>query len=103
MHTVEPDSVRLRAVLVVVRQGTGLAAAVPFLAAHRARMTADASVEVDDQSELSGSRERLGQHGHQPTSDDCLHRTGFAPSRGATSGSALGPQGSIDTVTSNQA
>src|SRR5215469_4138119 len=103
MDPVEPHSVGLGTLLVVVRQKTGLAAAVPFLAAHGAGMTADAGIEVDDQSESLGSRRRLGQHGHRSTPKSCLSRTGFAPMRGLTSANTSAAQRSIDTVTSNHA
>src|SRR6185437_6375243 len=103
MHTVEPHAVGLRPLLVVIRQRAELPAVVPFLAAHRTGMATDAGIEVDDQSESLGPWGSIGQHGHQPVLEARLSRTGFAPSRGATSADASRPQGSIATVTSNQA
>src|SRR5690606_11692353 len=52
VHAVEPHALRLLAVRTFVGQRPGDAAGVPFLAAGRAGMAADAGVEVDHQPEL---------------------------------------------------
>ena len=52
MHAVEPGAVRIAAVGVLVGQRRRIAAGVPFLAARRAGLTADAGVEIDHQAEL---------------------------------------------------
>ena len=69
VDAVEPHAVRVRPVGIVVGQRRRMAAGVPFLAVHRAGMTADAGVEIDDQAELYLVPVRFvrGQQGHLPS------------------------------------
>ena len=52
MHPVEPDTERIGATRIGIGQRPELAAVIPFLARHRAGMTTDADVEIDQQTEL---------------------------------------------------
>ena len=65
VHAVEPDSVGLRAVRILVRQRSEVAALVPFLARDRAGVAADADIEIDYQAEFlrRGRRQRGHQNG----------------------------------------
>src|SRR5690606_32008398 len=63
VHAVEPHAARRRAIGIVVRQRTGYAAGVPFLAGDRTSMAADTGVEIDHQAELPAVSS-LRQIGH---------------------------------------
>ena len=72
VHAVEPDAPGA-GVLAILAFGAGIgvpighrggmAAGIPFFAIHRAGVTADADIQVDDQTEL-GCAWRGGQTGH---------------------------------------
>src|SRR5690606_444161 len=63
VHAVEPHAGRILAVGLFVGERPGDAAGVPFLAAGRAGMAADAGVEVDHQPHLLLRRRRQCGHG----------------------------------------
>ena len=52
MDAIEPGAERIGAIGIFIGQRRGIALRVPFLAGGRAGLTADASVEVDDEAEL---------------------------------------------------
>src|SRR4029077_3344530 len=93
MDAIEPDAVGVFAVGLVIRQRRVMAAGVPLLAVHRAGMATDAGVEIDDEAELLGARQRLRQSSHYdvPFLPALWHRnaTGlvFSEERAARSGS----------------
>src|SRR6185437_1101805 len=61
MDAVEPDAVGLA---LEVAQGPRVAARVPLLAVHRAGVTTDAGIEIDDEAKLLLTRDGFGQAGH---------------------------------------
>src|SRR5690606_28220843 len=63
VNPVEPHARRLGAIGIGIGQRRRMAGGVPFLAVHRAGVTADADIEVDDQAELL-LRRRGRQAGH---------------------------------------
>src|SRR5579872_5538951 len=85
VDAIEPNTVRIRAVPVVVGQEAGLSAGVPLLAVDRAGMAADAGVEIHHQPQLLRPRWGLRQHRHDALSAVSLMRNGLAPGRGAVS------------------
>src|SRR5690606_18017864 len=66
VDAVEPRPERVGAVGVLVGQRRRVAARIPFLAARRAGLAADAGVEVDDEAKLLGRC--FGQRGHSAAS-----------------------------------
>src|SRR5262249_1078809 len=65
VHAVEPRAVPGGAVGVAIAGRTRIAQGVPFLAARRTGMAADAGVEIDDEAELLAPRRC--KRGHRPT------------------------------------
>jgi hypothetical protein len=52
MHAVKPNAKRFLTVRIFVRQRPKLTAVIPLLAGNRARMAADADIEINDQTQL---------------------------------------------------
>jgi hypothetical protein len=50
VNAVEPNAERIGTVWVKISHRRGNATAIPFLAIHRARVTTDTDVEVDDKA-----------------------------------------------------
>ena len=63
VDAVEPDSVRIGIIGFEIGERRGDAAGVPFLAVHRAGMTADADIEIDHQTETRRAA-RVRERGH---------------------------------------
>ncbi len=102
MHAIEPGAVRIGAVGVLIRQRRGIAAVVPFLAARRAGLAADAGVEIDHQPQLL--RRRLGKRGHCPAPlTAAANGCGSGSKRGEVSAGSCAPAFSILTLRSYQA
>ena len=72
VDAVQPGAGGLGAVCVLVAQRRAIAAGVPFLAADRAGMAADADIEVDDEAELALGRLRQCRHPLPPRPDPGL-------------------------------
>src|SRR5262249_36694651 len=84
VHAVEPGTVRIDTVGVLIGERRGIAAAVPLLAAGGAGVAADTGIEVDDEAQLFAGAGGEGGHRSPPRAPP--HRgTGSGADRGAGS------------------